>query len=160
MRVRACALWGTSRESCFQRRVNHQITCENPLNVSTCDSSRVQRAEPVNPKRMVLQGRGSGRGEAVLGCPQLVNLRAALTAGVRNGERGAREAPVLLISATYSTGGTQGDTQTVNSQLTDREVGFECAKEFQGSSRTGSKHLTFPLLPSHCYQLKTQLPLT
>lgn len=60
-------LWGTSREYCFQRRVNHQITRENPLNFSTCDSSRVQRAKPVNFKHIVLKGRGSGRGETLLG---------------------------------------------------------------------------------------------
>lgn len=52
--VRVCTLWGTSREYCIQRRVNHQITCENPLSFSTCDSSRVQRAKPVNSKCVVL----------------------------------------------------------------------------------------------------------
>ena len=54
--VCVCArpLWGTSREYCIQRRVNHQITCENPLSFSTCDSSRVQRANPVSSKRVVL----------------------------------------------------------------------------------------------------------
>ena len=52
--VCVCVLWGTSREYCFQRRVNYQIPCENPLNFSTCDSSRVQRAKPVNSKHVVL----------------------------------------------------------------------------------------------------------